>query len=132
MKRFIVVGLILAAASLVWAFSPQGAPATVIVYAVDLSTGRVTWLRLGPTLSISNGQIDAVLPPVRARRYRVRLAYDATARGWKLPAGVANVAIYVNGVGYDSEDFTVTGDLVTAKFPNSMLPEHKVTADFDQ
>lgn len=80
---------------------------------VPLWTGKTyTYPRLGPTLAVANGQLDALIPPavpgpqgpqgvpgpqgpagpqgipgVTPRRHvDVLLTYDATAGGWPLPA----------------------------------------------
>lgn len=129
MKRAIVVGLILAAAMVAWQTTPP-APTWVSVW-----NGRIGWLRLGPTLSVSNGQIDVALPPVTVRKYRVKLAYDAAAGGWRLPAGAANVAVYCNGLAYDAEDFSIVAGVVVPKVSgatSNMQVDFKVSADYDE
>lgn len=95
--------------------------------------GRSAWLTLGPTLTIAaNGQIDAVPPSIPKRMRDVLLTYDATARAWNVPAGARNVALYVNGIRYRSQgNWSIDAGKLTASNPD-ILPEHELTADFDQ
>ncbi len=97
--------------------------------------GGPLWMRLGPTLAVTNGQMDIVLPPVVSapvRRRDVLLAYDAVAKGWKIPAGATNLEIHVNGIRYRSANYTISNAGVLAATFGNMLPEHEVTIDYDE
>ena len=122
MKKLIVLSLIFAAVALVAAES---------TYLLPVWTGRAyAWLRLGPTLTIANGQIDAVQAPPVTRAYGVRLTYDATAGGWTVPAS-RNLVVWVNGLRYTAGvDYAVSGALLKALGDN-MPPDCLVIADYD-
>jgi hypothetical protein len=109
--------------------------------------------KLGPTLKLANGQLDAVVsvgPPgptgpggpqgpagTTRRHVDVLLTFDQTAQGWILPApatgfSIANLAIYVNGLRYHSGgDFSANGGIVKALSTN-MDPSFLVTCDYDE
>jgi hypothetical protein len=80
----------------------------------------------GDAVTISASDRDA-----SPRVYDAVLAYDATANGWRLPAGASNVVLHVNGLRYrGGVDYTITDGLVTALSEN-MQPTFAVIADHD-
>ena len=118
------------------------------------------WLSIGPSLTVSaTGQLDAAVTAGPAgpkgdkgdvgpigpmgpagpagsggssnRKRNVVLAYDANAKGWRLPAGAANVTLHVNGLRFlPGPDYTISTDLILAVTDN-MQPGFTVVADFD-
>lgn len=127
--RFKVIGVSVGVLALALGASAfQGTPATMWIYGWN---GGPVWLRLGPTLPITNGQIDVVLPPTTARRVNVAVAYEVAAKGWKLPANASNLTVYVNGLRYSPANYKVAAGLMTANFGN-LLPEHEVVIDYDE
>lgn len=125
MKRAALILLVAAMAAGAWQTTPQW------IYGWN---GAPIWLRLGPTLVLTNGQLDVSLPGISAplpRKYGAVLTYDATKKAWPLPNTQAeSIAVYVNGVRYSAVNYTISGGLLVAKGPN-MAPEHEVMIDYD-
>ncbi len=99
--------------------------------------GKGVWWTVGPSLSVSpTGQLDVVFPAqptAKTRIYDALLQYDATVKAWKLPAGATKVVVHVNGLRYRAGyDYAIDASGVKALFPDNMLPEFQVTADYDQ
>jgi hypothetical protein len=61
-----------------------------------------------------------------ARTYGVRLAYNATAKAWILPATAVNVCVFVNGL-RETQLTISSGKVYIAGIPSDAL----VIADFD-
>lgn len=95
--------------------------------------------KLGSTLKIANGVIDAA---ITARRHvDVALTFDSTAGGWILPAAapgfaIANIAIYANGLRYHAGvDFGIdfsNKDGIVKGVSGIMDPSFFVTCDYDE
>lgn len=124
LKRFAPVLIVLAAVALL---------AAQVTYQIPVWTGRsYTFPRLGPTLTIANGQLDVVQTSAKVRRYGVVLAYNTATISWTVPATAANIVVYCNGLRYTvAIDYTVTATGIKATGEN-MLPEYLVTADYDE
>jgi hypothetical protein len=79
--------------------------------------------------------LRAVVPPppaAVARRYGVKLAYDATAKGWPLPPGAFHVEVQVNGLtNYDGEDYMIDRGVVIPLHPELWPPTHAVRVNHD-
>jgi hypothetical protein len=93
--------------------------------------GRADWFTLGPTLKVTNKQLDVSLPPAKVRRYDVALVYDPAKNGWPLPAGATNLVVIVGGLRYSPSNYTIAAGVLVAKFSN-MDPSLEVLIDYDE
>jgi hypothetical protein len=73
--------------------------------------------------------------PGATRHYGAVLQFDATAGGWTLPAGAANVVVFCNGLRYTlALDYAITGGViqpVDATATSNMQSTFVVVADYD-
>jgi hypothetical protein len=126
MKRVIVL-VVLCLTLAVMIAAQSGSPLLVPIWAGT----RYVFARLGPSLVLNGGQLDAVLPPLPVHKRDVLLTYDTNAAGWKLPVGATNVVVYVNGLRYhQGTDFVINAGVVKNQFDN-MTPDMLVTCDYD-
>ncbi|HYP08409.1 MAG TPA: hypothetical protein VER03_19400 [Bryobacteraceae bacterium] len=155
-KNVVLVAVSIAFLAALSGFGQVSNPPAKWLYGYVGSQGK--WFTIGPTLAVSSsGQIDAVVTqgPVgpqgaqgiagpigpqgpaglpAPKRRKAMLTYDAVAKVWVLPAtsDLSTVEISVNGIEYWAGlDYTIVAGKVAAIGTN-MLPEHRVTAEYDQ
>jgi hypothetical protein len=125
MKKYIIVAFLGVAA-----IAQQSTPKWIYGY----SGGKALWLSVGPTLTVSaGGQLDVIqstAPTPKAELTDVLLIHDATAGGWRLPAGVVKFKLHVNGIRYrQTGNWTVTNGVVTPLSDNMPIGS-EVTIDY--
>jgi len=125
MKRAIT--LILAALLLCAAFALAQSG---VAYLVPLWTGQgYSFVRLGPSLAVVAGELNAT---TKARRYGVILPYDATAKGWRVPASASNVCVWVNEMRrVPAGGGVVAGGTILNEGPD-LQPSYFVFIDYDE
>ena len=126
MRRLLFVGVVLIAVAIaLWA---QAGTLQLPVW----NGQRYTYPRLGATLVVANGEINAVVPAAKTRRYNVLLVHDPARSGWPLPAGASNVIVRANGITVsEGVDYSVSNGVLTPVL-SGLLPEYAVRADYDQ
>jgi hypothetical protein len=132
MKRILIALFLLTAVGLV---AQNG-------YQLPVWLGKPAWVKLGPTLSLINGQLDVVSQPAVAKQriYDQALIYDPIVLGWPLPANanLANFVVRVNGLGYargkgnwEVTKPNLTGPAVIKPLADNMKPDFEVVIDYD-
>lgn len=126
MHRFSLLGAVLIAAAIT--LSSQTA------MQIPIWNGtRYSFPRLGSTMSLANGELNAVIPSPKSRKYDQLLSHSTSIGGWQLPSGASNVTVHCNGLRYRAGvDYSISaGGLITAIATN-MTASDVVTVDFDQ
>jgi len=97
---------------------------------------QYVYAKLGANLSLANGTLSASVATPPARHYGLVLQYDSTQGGWPLPAGAANIVVYVNGLRYTAAlDYSISGGVLKSlgdPVNGNMLSTFLVVADYDQ
>lgn len=76
-----------------------GSLAAQTVYELPLWSGKkYVWVTLGPGLKVTNGVIDAVIPPATTSRRVYSVVLALSGGNYPLPAGATNAAVFLNGI----------------------------------
>jgi hypothetical protein len=105
--------------ALIWTIPPVGRP-------------YYQWVNLGPTLVVSGGKLDAIIPPGTIPKVRVYSTILTLSGGnYPLPTGATNVACWLNGIRQaPGVDYQILSGVIAPLTPWP-APPNIVLVDYD-